>query len=494
MHTILVPSRSDWRLRLAIAGGVAASAGLLSAWFTPRGPVTTAQALVSMGAALLIGMTGGLFMRSRWSLLLMPAVYVAVFELARLGVDGPTVDSIHLGSTYGSIAFIVGRLSHGLLVLVPMMLGAVYGVGLAARLRPGTAPAMGIAGWILTGITTLALGGIAGAIARPATTAAITGTNGQPLPGSIAELRTVSIGGHDQVLMIRGRNHDNPVLLYLAGGPGGTDLGALRADVGLEQYFVVVAWEQRGTGKSYAALDPLETLTVEQMLADTIEVSNYLREQFNEEKIYLVGNSWGSTLGVLAVQQHPELFHAYIGTGQMVSQRETDRMFYADTLAWAERTGNAELAATLRRNGAPPYENLLHYEASNMYEHEWNAYPELDLSNEMPAILFVPEYTWMDRINAFRGFLDSASVLYPQLQQIDFRTDVPRLEVPVTMVLGEHEARGRAVLAREWYAQLDAPAKELIILDHAGHRALFDAPAAFTDLMRQVVVASAGDA
>src|SRR5690606_15741945 len=116
-------------------------------------------------------------------------------------------------------------------------------------------------------------------------------------------------------------------------------------------------------------------------------------EEFSEEKIYLVGNSWGSTLGVLAVQQRPELFHAYIGVGQMVSQRETDRMFYEDTLAWAERTGNNELAATLRRTGPPPYENLLNYEPSNMYEHEWNAYPELDLSNEMPAILFVPEYS-----------------------------------------------------------------------------------------------------
>ena len=477
------PLSSDWRLRLAIAAGVATGAALLSAWLTPRGPVTTPQSLISMAAALLIGMICGLVMRSRWSTLLVPAVYIAVFELARLGADGPTVDGIHLGSTYGVIAFVVGRLAHGLLVLMPMAVGAIYGIWLAGRLQPGTAPAIGLIGWTLTGLATLALAGVALAIARPATTAPIVSAVGEQLPNSIAELRTIRIGGHDQALMLRGRSRDNPVLLYLAGGPGGTDLGALRSDVGLEQYFVVAAWEQRGAGKSYPALEPLETLTVEQMVADTIAVTNYLREEFSEEKIYLVGNSWGSTLGVLAVQQRPELFHAYIGVGQMVSQRETDRMFYEDTLAWAERTGNNELAATLRRTGPPPYENLLNYEPSNMYEHEWNAYPELDLSNEMPAILFVPEYSWVERFNAFRGFLDSAFALYPQLQDIDFRIDVPRLEVPVYVVLGEHEARGRAELAKEWFAILEAPSKELIFLEGAGHRALFDQPAAFTTLM-----------
>jgi pimeloyl-ACP methyl ester carboxylesterase len=288
-------------------------------------------------------------------------------------------------------------------------------------------------------------------------------------------------------MMIRGRSVDNPVLLYLAGGPGGTDLGAMRADVSLEQDFVVVTWDQRGTGKSYSALDPVETLTLEQMVADTIEVTNYLRDRFDEEKIYLVGQSWGSTLGVLAVQQRPELYHAFVGVGQMVSQRETDIMFYEDTLAWADEIGNDALLATLRENGPPPYDNLLDYEPAIAHEHDWNQYPELDMSNEMPAILFVPEYTWMDRINAFRGFLDTFSVLYPQLQNIDFRQDVPRLDVPFTMVLGEHEARGRAVLANEWFDTLDAPSKEKIILERSGHRPNFDEPAAFASLMSRVL-------
>jgi pimeloyl-ACP methyl ester carboxylesterase len=120
-------------------------------------------------------------------------------------------------------------------------------------------------------------------------------------------------------------------------------------------------------------------------------------------------------------------------------------------------------------------------------EHSWNPYPELDLTNEMPAILFVPEYTWMDRINAFRGFLDTNGTLYPQLQDIDFRQDVASLDLPVYMVLGEHEARGRMVLANEWFDQLRAPSKERLIFKGAGHRAHFDRPAEFSELMDRVL-------
>jgi pimeloyl-ACP methyl ester carboxylesterase len=324
-------------------------------------------------------------------------------------------------------------------------------------------------------------------VARPATTHPIVGPDGESLPGSIAQLITVPIGGHEQAMMIRGRRIDNPVLLYLAGGPGGTDLGAMRADAGLEQDFVVVTWDQRGAGKSYSALDPVETLTVEQMVADTIEVTNYLRDRFDEDKIYLVGNSWGTILGTLVVQQHPELFHAYVGTGQMVSPRETDIMFYEDTLVWAERTGDDKLAVTLRRNGPPPYENLLDYEPAISHEHAWNPYPDLDTSKEMPFNLFVPENSLMDRINGLRAFLDTFSVLYPQIQGVDFRHDIPSLEVPVYVVIGIHEARGRALLANEWFEMLEAPSKEMIVFEHSGHRPLFEEPAAFAEVMKRVL-------
>ena len=469
------------------AAGLATIAGLASAWLTPRGPVTTAQALLSIVVALLVGMAAGFIMGSRWSMFIVPGVFILVFELARLGVDGPTVDSIQLGSIFGVIAFIVGRLVHGLLVLAPMILGTVYGSWLAGRTAAVSTTRLGVISWLLTSLAAFGIIAFGVLLTRQGRTPAIFGPDGGPLPGSIAELTSVEIGGVEQVLMIRGRDINNPVLLYLAGGPGGTDLGAMRADVSLEQNFVVVTWDQRGTGKSYPALDQVDNFTLEQMVSDTLEVTNYLRERFDEDKIYLVGNSWGTFLGVLAVEKNPESYHAFVGTGQMVSIRETDVMFYQDTLAWAEETGNQALLESLRENGPPPYTDLLMYDPVVTHEHDWNPYPYLDPSKEMPSNLFVPENTLMDRINGMRGLLDTFAILYPQIQDVDFRQDVKKLDVPVYIVLGKYEARGRATLAEEWFEILEAPSKELILFEQSGHRPLFEEPGEFAKVMDRVL-------
>ena len=479
-----------WSHRLAGLGtatAVAVAAGLLSAWLTPRGPLTTAQALASMAAAFVVGGAVGLVTRSRWSLLLAPVVFVTVVELSRIDLDGLTVDAISLGSFMGVAALVVGRGVHGILVLGPMVVGALYGVWLATRLG-GAAKVMRRLGWTVTVLATAGLLLIAAVVARPASTEPIVGADGEPLAGSIAELATVEIGGHDQVLMIRGTGVENPVLLFLAGGPGGTEIGGMRADESLEQDFVVVTWDQRGTGKSYPAIDPTETLTVDQMVADTIEVTNYLRDRFDADKVYLVGQSWGTVLGTLAVQQRPELYHAYVGTGQMVSLRETDLMFYEDTLAWAEQTGNDGLAQTLIANGPPPYDDVRDYEPVVSYEHDWNPYPGLASLVEMPMNLFVSENSALDIVNGARGLADTYSVLYPQLQDIDFRRDVTRLEVPTYLVQGAHEARGRAVLADAWFATLEAPSKQLIRFEESGHRPSFEEPDAFHAVMTELVL------
>lgn len=480
---------AGWGFSAGVA--LAVVAGLASAWLMPRGPITSVHALWSLALAALVGAGAGYLSGNRWTVLTVPTVYLLVFELARLRVEGPTVDGVHLGSgLYGVIAFVLGRVFPALLTLVPLAVGTVFGIALTNRLDNGSARPLSAPWLILSGVTMLALALLAFVIARPARTAPIIGVEGQPVANGIAELLYVPIGGHDQALMIRGRDSDNPVLLYLTGGPGGTDIGAMRRDVTLEQDFTVVTWDQRGAGKSYAAIDPIGTLTLAQMVSDTVELTDYLRQRFGQEKIFLVGQSWGSTLGVLTVQQHPERYHAFVGVGQMVSQRATDVMFWEDALAWAERTGDTRLAARLRRNGSPPYTDMLAYDPVVAHEHSWNAYPGFDGSNEMPGILMVPEYTFLDRINAFRGFLDSAATLYPQLQGLDFRVDAARLEVPITMVLGEHEARGRAVLAEEWFALLDAPDKRSVVFEGAGHRANFDFPDRFAHVMREVLDAA----
>jgi pimeloyl-ACP methyl ester carboxylesterase len=476
----------------------AAAYGLLAGWLTPRGPISTTEALTAVAVSLVVGVFAGVAMRTRWAMLLAPVTFVVVFELTRIGTVGPLVDGIHPGSTFGVLAFVLGRGLHGVLALAPMLVGGALGAGLARRLdgdRPVRHGRGWLGLWVRRSVTALAVTGLlalTAGISRPGRTDPILAADGAPLAGSVAELTRVEAGGHDLALMIRSDSVDNPVLLFLAGGPGGTELGAMRRHgQALEQDFIVATLDQRGTGKSYDTLDPTSTLTLDNAIADTVEVTNYLRDRFAQDKIYLVGQSWGTILGVLAVQAHPELYRAYVGTGQMVDIAQTDRVFYDDTLTWARRTNNTGVLDGLTASGPPPYTDLLDYESAlangnDVYPYDHSANSEG--AGGFGENLFVEEYTLLEQLHAFAGFFDVFAVLYPQLQDIDFRTDAPMLDVPVYLVQGRHEAPGRAQPAQGWFGLLDAPDKKLIVLDTSGHRPLFEQPKEFHQVMTTTVL------
>jgi pimeloyl-ACP methyl ester carboxylesterase len=332
----------------------------------------------------------------------------------------------------------------------------------------------------------------------PASTPAIVDADGQPIPGSIAELTAVSLGGHEQTIMIRAHSADLPVLLYLSGGPGQSDLPYSRVLFeDLTQDFVVVGWDQRGTGKSYPALAPVETLTLDQAVADTIELTNYLRERFDEEKIYLMGESWGTTLGVLAVQQQPELYYAWIGSGQMVSQRETDRQLYQDVLALAERSGNSELTEQMLAFGEPPYADTPYPNAVVMGQYDALGEPYTPpqdyiergtAANLGPWGIMGSEYNLVEKVNVLRGLIDMFTTMYPQLQEIDFRQDVPRMDVPVYILDGAAELAARRDLALAWYDQLDAPSKQIYTFDNAGHSVAFEQYSALHQILTDTIL------
>jgi pimeloyl-ACP methyl ester carboxylesterase len=452
--------------------------------------------VAAIAISVIVGAVTGLVLRSRWALLLGPVTFMAAFELARMDTAGPMVDGIHLGSLYGFVAFALGRGLHAALALAPMLLGAALGAAAARRLD-GDIPVR--AGWSRsglwvrrTGVALLGVGLLALTVAliRPAGTEPIVAADGKP--GSVAELARVTVGGHDLAMMIRGDDTANPVLLFLAGGPGGSELGAMRRHGQLlEQNFTVATFDQRGTGKSADNLEPTATLTLDRAVNDAIEVTNYLRHRFGQDKIYVVGNSWGTILGVLAVQQHPELYRAFIGTGQMVSPRETDRIFYTDTLAWARRTHDTALVDTLTASGPPPYADILDYEpalthidAVYPYDHTPNA----EGAGGFAENLFVGEYGLLEQVHNLPAWLDVFAVLYPKLQNIDLRTQARQLDVPVYLVQGRHEIPGRSTLADEWFVLLKAPTKQLIVFDTTGHRSLFERPDLFNQVMTTTVL------
>ncbi|MFN3339240.1 MAG: alpha/beta fold hydrolase, partial [Dietzia sp.] len=407
------PNRPLWLVLAVLAVGVAV-AGVVTGVVLPRGPVTTVHSVTMLLVCLVLGAAAGMLSATRWATVVAPVAFLTAFELARIPAEGPTVDSVYLGSIYGVMALVVGRGFDLLVMGLPLAVGALWGAAAGRRRASDAGPRRSVANRRLRGLgavlVTLPVALLAVALLRPASTAPITGPDGQELPTSVAELITLPVGGHEQSVMLRGHDRDAPVLLFLEGGPGGTAIGAMRASgERLEEDFVLAVWDQRGTGKSLPALEPTDTLTVEQMISDTLEVTDHLRERFGQERIYLVGSSWGSTLGVLAVQRAPEKYHAFIGTGQMVDQQETDRRMYAETLDWAERSGERDFAQRLRDNGPPPYQDMLAYPDALSTNPEYHDFPhgeDYDPASAYPASLLVPEYTLTEQIRGMGGIID----------------------------------------------------------------------------------------
>ncbi|MFL7839266.1 MAG: alpha/beta fold hydrolase [Candidatus Promineifilaceae bacterium] len=483
-----------------ITAAAAVLAGVLVAVMMPRGPATADQALFVIASSLIVGMVAGLVMQSRWAMLLAPAAYIVAVELARLNVVGPTVDMVRLDNTFSILAFILGRGFHGLLAFLPMILGVELGVQWTRRAGDAAGSGSRVRKWarrVAAAMLGLLIMALILLIARPAGTPPILGADGLPLPGSIAELTTIKVDGRDQALMIRGYDVNKPILLYLSGGPGQSSLPWPRVLFDdLSRSVVLVGWDQRGTGKSYAALDPAETLTLDQTISDTIEVTKYLRERFDEEKIYLLGESWGTTLGVLAAQQRPDLYYAVIGSGQMVSQRETDRRLYHDLLDYAERSDDEELLAKLLTFGEPPYQDLYAYTfVMGYYDKLYKPYvppqaylDKAEQANLGPWNVLGSEYDFVEKVNVFRGFLDTAAILYPQLQEINFLQDVPRLEVPLYVLDGAAELSARRDLALEWFDSLDAPIKQKFTFENAAHAPAFEHFESFTQIMTEIIL------
>lgn len=490
------------QVSLAVAAGaVAVISGVVTSLVMPRGPVTTDHALLLMIIGLATGLTVAFLMRSRWAMLMAPFLHLTVFELLRLEETGPTVDSPTFDNAYGVLSLLLGRGVYILLGIVPMVLGSAYGAGLARWLLQDSSDTTGSgiasnARRAIGALVTVGMIGLAIRVLQPARVAPVTGPDGKPIEGSIAELMAINLGGHEQWIQVRGASEHLPVLLYISGGPGQSDLALSRVLLNdLTRDFIMVGWDQRGNGKSYPSLDA-ESLTLDQAVVDTIELSEFLCERFGQERIYVLGESWGSTLGVLAAQKAPHLYYAYMGSGQMVSQRVTDQIIYDDLLAWAEANGDEGLAEKLRNAGPPPYESpwmyaevAMHYDVlAGEYDPPQAYIDRAEAGNVGPWGALGNEYTAIDSVNVVRGLADTFFVMYPQLQEIDFRTDVPSLEMPVYLLEGEHELRGRLELAEEWFAMLQAPHKEIHILPNAGHAPAFEQADEFHRLLLDEVL------
>jgi pimeloyl-ACP methyl ester carboxylesterase len=343
-----------------------------------------------------------------------------------------------------------------------------------------------------------AVGVVAGAAAiavSPGTPRPILDGNGAVVPGSLSEKAFIEINGAVQGVFIKSRSPELPVLLYLHGGMPDYFLTA-RHPTGLEDLFTVVWWEQRGSGLSHAAADRSTPITVDLLVSDAIALADHLRRQFRQEKIYLMGHSGGTFIGLQVVQRAPELFHAYIGVAQITDQLESEQRAYRYMLNRFRESGDARwverLQATSVEHGTP--REYLRIRDAAMHKLGVGTMHEMTSIVSglfIPSLLF-PEYTVREKWQLWAAKARSgASVLWDAMISTDLRRSVPEVQVPVYFLHGVHDYTCSYDLARSYAAELRAPRKGFYTFHDSAHSPIFEEPARVQKIIRQDVLQGA---
>lgn len=321
----------------------------------------------------------------------------------------------------------------------------------------------------------------------PSWTPQIRDENGTVLPGSVSTLEKVELGGIKQSILIRGKDKRNPIILFLHGGPGYPQIAyARKYQHKLENDFIVVNWDQRGSGKSYHWNMSDEDLQIENLIQDTLELTEYLKRKFNQPKIFIVGHSWGSLLATWTVQKYPEHFYAYIGVGQVANSPLGEQLSYQFALEEAKKQNNEQAIKDLKLIGAPPYKNP---RKDTTLERKWvtafggserksNSYREL-----IKGILLAPEYSWADGIQLVLGDSFSRSAILPQTKNTNLLETVPELKVPVYLCMGRYDYMTPSEVAYSYYEKLITPDKKFIWFEESAHFPHFEEIDKFHTLM-----------
>jgi pimeloyl-ACP methyl ester carboxylesterase len=302
-------------------------------------------------------------------------------------------------------------------------------------------------------------------------------------PNAIDEARYVEIGGIQQWITIRGEDRTNPVLLLLHGGPGDATNPWGYAGFRLWlKHFTVVQWDQRGAGRTFGRNPdaPPHAITIARMTQDGVELADCLRKQLGKDKIILVGHSWGSILGVHMVKARPDLFYAFVGTGQVADPATSYTVAHRELLMKAERLTDERAIRELREIGPPPYPDGRGYGVQRKWSNLFEG-ADAFIASMVGFALFAPGYTLRDVNDWFDGQNVSSERLVPQTSALDARTLAGDFAVPVVVIQGAEDFTTPTSLARSFVDAIRAPAKAFVAIEGGGHFAVFMKSGAFLD-------------
>ncbi len=313
-------------------------------------------------------------------------------------------------------------------------------------------------------------------------------------PPGIDEASFVRIGGQDQWITVRGQDRAKPVLLILHGGPGDAESLNILRFAYLEKDFIVAQWDQPGAGHTFGRargrIDP--GLTVDKVAADGVEVADYLRHHLHKPKLVLLGHSWGSVLGVKMAKARPDLFYAYVGTGQVVDNRKGEALAYSQLLRTAKTKGNRKAVVELVRSGGPPYSDYRQF----LMERKWAMAFESggpSRVDQIAAPLIAPRARLVDAWNWMGGFMASQAHFFHgrmdgPFMKVDLTTLGPDFAVPMFVFQGDEDNYTPASIAAAYVRQISAPQKTFMTIKGAGHMAVTTHPVQFLGLLRQYVL------
>ncbi len=332
-------------------------------------------------------------------------------------------------------------------------------------------------------------------VLSPGRTLPFVDENGKPLAGSLSKKVFVEINGTRQGMFIQTKDISHPVLLYLHGGMPDYFLSK-KYPTGLEDLFTVVWWEQRGSGMSYSADIPRETMTMEQLVSDTLAVTNYLRQHFRKDKIYIMGHSGGTFIGIQAAAQAPELYYAYLGESQMSYQLMSEKLAYEYMLQQFKASGNTRMvqkleAAPVTLDGGTPTGYI---QLRDPAMHSLGIGTTHDMNSVISGIflpsLAVPEYTLMEKVNMWRAKSQAGvSIVWDEMLTTDLSFKVPELTIPVYFFHGVYDYTCSYPLAKAYFEKLKAPVKGFYTFENSAHSPMFEEPEKLQQILREDVLA-----
>jgi len=313
---------------------------------------------------------------------------------------------------------------------------------------------------------------------------AYTDASGQLLPGSLSEKSWVSINGVEMGMIIKSRDIKKPVLLFVHGGPGMPEywLNASHPSR-LDELFTVVWWDQRGAGLSYSATTPVDTLTTEQLVADTISVTQYLRQRFRQDKLYLMAHSFGTYIAIQAAAQAPALYHTYIGVAQSVNLELSEELAYAwmlDFYAEDQKNSDQLKKAPYGTAGYERIRDRVMHEAGIGTTHTmYSVFTGIFL-----AVIKHREYLLKEKIQIWQGLTFSKnSQLNKEFRQANLSDLISRLEIPVIFLSGAYDYTVNHHLSEIYLEELQAPEKYFYLFEDSAHSPIFEEPEAVLQVL-----------